>query len=372
MTIRSFSSIDETQAPFDLPNEIQAKIFGYLNLKGLLKVELVCKIWFEVSMDHHQAWKQVAHQKKIPLDSNLPIRTQVLDSFVHYCKAARIIFQEPLRKISSDGSPAYVKLLIDAELVHHRGSKAPRISITNLLQNPNYDQPWRDEDDLETKAKKSIDRINKMTPECIARLQVGLETKATFDTTFFDYLEDSDFGFGGRVIIECIEKRCRTKTLLTPLSEEKTRLSLDFLKLMDRTKEASLPLVDYLFQITKTRSLAFQFQYYKSYAYSDIIKALAPIRVVLKEKKNIIAPLLANLTGQDWDQAFENFLANSGIDLEFKVKYPKPFYDMIGNLDQDSIQSFIDSMLLTAPNACTKQDLFIIQKINKCLEGSLI
>lgn len=365
---RLFSSIFEPSAAYDLPMEVPYMLFEHFDLKDFITVERVCKTWYQISVEHNVAWKRMAYQKNIPILLIKPIRIQVLSSFIHYCKAARIIFPEPLKAITCEGNPANESVLIDELLIEYRGSAVPKHSIIQHLANPENES----RDNLEIKTNKAIARMNQETSTLIGMLQVALETNTEFDFKFFEHIKNSEFGFGSRIIINFFKKRHQDGNFARPFPASQSQLSLNYIKQMDTAIEAALPFVQYLFEHVNKPSLPFQIFFYTACSYSEIMKALIPIRIILHEKQDTLNSLLENLSGKEWIYAFETFMLSEKVDLDLKIKYPTQLQEMIKNWDEQNKKTFTDLMVLQTPHAYSQMNAYFLKRINNSIEKSLI
>lgn len=369
--IRSFASISEPQTPYDLPMEVPYMLFENLDLRDLVTVERVCKTWFQLSVEHNSTWTRIAHQKKILLIPGEPVRVQVLSSFFHYCKAARIIFPRPLQDIPCENNPASERVLIDEVLTNHRGSEQPKLSIIQQLTNPNREPRLFDTDNLDVKIAKRITRMNQETLELIAKLQVSLETHTEFEFKFFEDFKKSEFCFGSYIIINFFKNRCRDGNFARPFPASQSHLSLNYIKLLDTANDAALPFIHYLFQNVHNPSLSLQIYYYTSCAYSEIMKALIPIRIILHEKQDALNSLLENLSGNEWIRVFETFMESEKLDLDLKINYPKQLQEIIKNWNDQEIKACTAFMTLQIPDSYSQMNAYLLEKINYSIEKSL-
>src|ERR1041385_3306261 len=78
--------------------------FSYLDLKDLLIVQKVCKLWYSFIVDFEQFWLKISLKKGIFLEKVLPKNYQaaVFASLKPYCLAARQIFPETTENIPYD------------------------------------------------------------------------------------------------------------------------------------------------------------------------------------------------------------------------------------------------------------------------------
>lgn len=370
MTIRSYSSISMP----DLPLEIPYMILDYLDLHGLLTIERTCRTLFETSISNKSAWQRIANEKKIPNDSSTFIRAQVLHSTIAYCKAARIIFPKHLANLPTLINSAYERVFIDETLKGlDKSSINPMKSIIRFLESPHGTFGKLDLHNPIEKTPLLIPRINAMTTICIGLFQVGIETGVplNFDAAFLESLEASDFSYGSNMITKLFKQLHTTKTLCKHYSPASRDQNLDFINKMETLNEAALPFIHYLFQLSGEPSLDLLLPYLKSCAYSELIKALAPMKVKLYEKRAIHVPLLKNLSGNEWVKAFEKFMIDESVDLTLKIQYPKQLQDIFNRFDNETKDACINSMLLERLPSCCAREYYILNKINTSIEQSL-
>lgn len=375
MKTKLISSTDQSYTTVeDLPSEVLCMTFANLNLIDLLEVQLVCKTWSETLNADNTIWKEIASQKAIILNPSIRIRAQVFDTFGNYCQAARMLFPEQFADCPIDLNSAYERAFFDKKLAELDQSNInPINSISKYLERPECQFGLLEEQNPLVKTPLLIPRIGEMTSSCIAMLQVAVETGTPliFDEDFLECLENSDFSYGSNQIIVFFEKNHTHKEIFKSNSSKTMDGVLDYIKNMDTLNEAAMPFIHYLFQLKTKPSFDLIFPFLKSCAYSEIIKALAPMKVRLYEKKNIHEPLLKNLSGSDWVKSFEEFMLKEGFDPELKIQYPKQLQELIKAFDDQTRDECIEFMTLEiSPFRCNRE-FYIQQQINKSLEQSI-
>lgn len=371
MTIRSYSSISMTELPLEIPY----MVLDYLDLPDLLRIERTCSKLFETSISNKSAWQRIANEKKIPINSSTSIRAQVLHSTIVYCRAARIIFPKHLDNLPFCINSAYNRALIDEALKEvDKSSLNPMKPIIKFLKSRHGTFGKLDLHNPLEKTPLLIPRIKAMTTLCIGLFQVGIETgiPLNFDAAFLESLEASDFNYGSNMIREVLFKKSHTeKTLSAHYSATRRDKNLDLINNMNSVNEAALPFIHYLLQLPNKPSLDLFVPYLKSCAYSELLKALAPMKVTLYEKRAIGVPLLKNLSGSDWVKTFEKFMIDEGVDLTLKIQYPKQLQDIFNSFDDETKNACINSMLLESLPSCSAREYYIVNKINTSIEQSL-
>lgn len=370
MTIRSYYSISMPELPLEIPY----MVLNHLDLPSLVTIERVCKTLFEISITNNTAWHNVANKKKIPIDTSSPPRTQVLYSTINYCTAARIIFPKNLVNLPFIKNAAYERIFIDKVLADlDKTTIDPILPIKNFLKSGQSRFGFFDLNNPLEKAPMLIPRIDAMTKLCIAFFQVGIETgnPIIFDNDFLDYLKESDFSYGTNMIMKLFEKSHTEKAISKNYSATNRDRVLDFINKMDKVNNAALPFIHYLFQLQNNPSPDMFVPYLKSCAYSELLKALAPIKVALYEKRAIHVPLLKNLSGSDWVKTFEEFMINEGVDLSLKIQYPNQLKAIINTFDEKTRDECIKAMLLEISPSCCAREYYILNQINTSIQKSI-
>jgi hypothetical protein len=349
-------------------------VLDYLDLPDLLRIERTCSKLFETSISNKSAWQRIANEKKIPINSSTSIRAQVLHSTITYCRVARIIFPNHLANPPIGISSAYERAFIDKTLKElDKSTINPMKPIIEFLKSSRGTFGNLDNRNPIEKAPLLVQRIDTMTTFCIGLFQVGIQTGVplNFDALFLESLEASDFSFGSKMITILFGNLHTNKTLSKHYSPTSRDQTLDFIDKMDTLNEAALPFIHYLFQLSGEPSLDLLLPYLKSCAHSELIKALAPMKVKLYEKRAIHVPLLKNLSGSDWVKAFEKFMIDEGVDLTLKIQYPKQLQDIFNTFDDETKDACINSMLLESLPSSSASEYYILNKINTSIAQSL-
>lgn len=342
-----------------LPPEILFQAMGNLDLISLSIVRLVCKIWYEVSSDR-QLWESVAYRKGIYLDGNSPIQAAVISTFKPYCEAARKIFSLYLVRPAIKNSMRE-KQSLDAEIA--KMDKSQMDPIQSLVQHLKILSP---QDNL-------VEKFHSVINECIPMIQVWIEAEQlTVDESLLHALNNSSLLVKLDLVLDTLIHEAFA-SICDLLNQEKNELDFqDFITTIQRLLDGYSTLTQYILHFVEKPSPAIIKNLCYLYAVSQCIEVWKNLANIRFEKRDSLNLLLENLTGNNREQTFEQFMLNEGVDVNVKIHFPSYIQQILKKMDETDFQNFKDS-LPTHPVA--NSNIFIqymVKQIRKNHLDSLI
>jgi hypothetical protein len=319
---------------YDFPPEVLALPFSYLKLSDILTVERVCKIWHNVSSLDQENWKRVAYQKGIFIDDSLPIRAQVMDSFLPYCEAARKIFPT-LSTIPVNKHPLIEKQMIDKQIAEmDKSEMAPLQSLLNHLKIIECPNPIHVGSGL---IYDCVDMIPVWVETKQLKINEGLFLRLEEEEGFLNvFKETSDYY--EKLITEFIHTHFRHHRELPLMSTE------NMISNMESINDAILYLAEYIFHFVKNPIPLTVFKLCALSASVDYLPIWKDIGSICHVNINTLMPLLENLKGTEWEKVFRQFLSDRDVTVDVKITYPPFIQNILKSMSPNDLKNLINEI----------------------------
>lgn len=341
MTIRLRETSIETTI-HDLPQDMIPLFFRHLNLADLLIVERVCKLWHKLSVSDSANWDRASYQKAIFVDRSLPIRPQVLASFVPYCEGARLIFPERLGAIPTGLSPIVQKELIDMVIAEMDKTKLDPLQALS--------EYWM-----------LVDQSD-CIPDCIKMIPVWVEMDllTVNEDLFFNLFKKEGHNHLKHVVTSSrtLSQIANTSQILlmtenqdlNPIEIQKTIKDLQLLQ------NDIFSLIEYSLHFVEKPSQDITVLLCIQFAIVQVIRPTwHEIGLIRYEKRAILTPLLQDLRGEAWEEAFKQFMLDNGVNVDIEIHYPLYIQKIVKKMNDEEFQCLIDKI----PNFTPSNNIYL-------------